>query len=82
MNLSKSTKIKVFKRDGYKCLLCHTKKHLTIDHILPRSMGGSNHIDNLQTLCEYHNKTKGNNSVKDYRNKKSLPVVDPYLSER
>lgn len=75
-------KRKIFKRDGKKCLLCGTKKHLTIDHIIPISKGGGDEEDNLQTLCEYHNKFRGNNSTKDYRNYKGLPAVDPYMCER
>lgn len=47
------TRPKVFKRDGGKCVRC--KKALTlynchIDHI-KSGMRGTNHIDNLRTLC-------------------------------
>lgn len=34
-----------------KCCLCKTNKHLTIHHILPRSMGGTNDDENLAVLC-------------------------------
>ena len=56
----------VYSRDGYKCLKCGATKGLTLDHVKPRSKGGSNRFDNLQTLCASCNTTKGSNEV-DYR---------------
>ncbi len=43
----------VFERDKYKCLKCDnkTRSHLTINHIVPRVVGGSNKTENLETLC-------------------------------
>lgn len=66
-NLSSSIRHKVFKRDGYKCVECGaTNKDtmLTINHIIPRIKGGSNCIDNLQTLCKYCNNDKASDSWK------------------
>lgn len=34
-------------------------RYLTIDHIVPRSRRGTNHPDNLQTLCDSCNARKG-----------------------
>ena len=52
-----------FKRDNYKCLDCGATKEKTIlhaDHILPVSQGGTDELDNLQTLCENCNLAKSN----------------------
>lgn len=51
----------VFKRDGYRCVECgNTNKTsvLEIDHIIPVSRGGSDELDNLQTMCYECNKVK------------------------
>ena len=38
-------------RDGYKCRKCGSKTHLEVHHIIQRKDGGTNHRDNLVTLC-------------------------------
>ena len=49
----------VFQRDGYACLRCGSDTDLTIDHIHPVALGGTNHPSNLQTLCRSCNAGKG-----------------------
>jgi len=51
-------KQKLIDRDGEKCCHCDSKKNLAIDHIIPRSKGGSNELDNLQLLCKPCNNEK------------------------
>jgi len=59
-------KEEIFKRDGYKCLVCNRGREdgveLCADHILPKDKGGTNTIDNGQTLCTEHNLLKKNYS--------------------
>jgi len=38
-------------RDDWRCQDCGIRKRLTIHHIVPRTQGGSDHPDNLVTLC-------------------------------
>lgn len=51
----------VFKRDGNQCVYCGNAHHSpTIDHVLPRSMGGKDTWENLVTACQKCNSKKGN----------------------
>ncbi|MBZ2166988.1 HNH endonuclease [Methanobacterium spitsbergense] len=61
----------VFKRDNYRCLECgKTNKETTLhlDHIRPVTQGGSDELDNLQTLCETCNIAKSNRAWKGGNN--------------
>ena len=49
------------------CAGCRTHfpfKVFDVDHIIPESKGGTDHIDNLQLLCSHCNRTKGNRPQK------------------
>lgn len=71
--VSKKTKKSILRRDGYKCLCCGSREYLTVDHIIPRSKGGLNNKNNLQTLCFNCNQSKGTKII-DYRKVKPLMV--------
>lgn len=46
-------------RDGWVCLHCGSPDDLTLDHVIPWSVGGSDETNNLQTLCRSCNARKG-----------------------
>jgi len=69
--LSSRQRLKILLRDGYTCQWpgcglskqSHPNVNLHVDHILPVSEGGTNHDENLQTLCATHNLSKGSKIV-------------------
>ena len=60
--ISRQLRDAILSRDGA-CLRCGSKKKLTIDHITPLTLGGSNGYENLQTLCEHCNSLKSNKTA-------------------
>lgn len=51
---------------GDKCIKCGCPDYVTIDHVVPLSVGGRNHYTNLQPLCTGCNSQKSD-LVEDYR---------------
>ena len=44
------------------CKMDFPFKIFEVDHVIPQSKGGTDHLDNLQMLCPHCNKVKGNRS--------------------
>jgi len=63
----------VFQRDQWKCVACGRNSQdgaiLHVDHIIPRSRGGLDSLENFQTLCDVCNIGKGNRDATDLRTK-------------
>jgi len=56
------------RRDNFCCQYCGKKTHtLTIDHVIPKSRGGSDTWDNLVTACVKCNNKKGNRTPEEAR---------------
>lgn len=49
----------VLRRDRHTCQYCGSTKHLTLDHVIPRSKGGQHSWDNVVAACERCNAFKG-----------------------
>lgn len=64
-----ATKRELFERYGKVCIVpdCRTTDNISIDHIMPVSLGGTHDIENLQPMCRSCNSRKGNREQIDYR---------------
>ncbi|MBT9139117.1 MAG: hypothetical protein DDT31_01698 [Syntrophomonadaceae bacterium] len=60
----------IFKRDAYRCVVCGKGREdgveIHADHKIPLDKGGTNTIDNGQTLCSEHNFLKKNYSQTEF----------------
>jgi len=80
----------ILKRDGYRCQYCGTKSHeLTIDHVIPKSRGGSDSWDNLVSACKECNNKKadrtpeeaGINLIKKPRRPHHILFITQYMGK-
>ena len=56
----KLTKFEVFNRDNYTCQYCGRQtKELTLDHVVPRWLGGEHTWGNVVSACKPCNRRKG-----------------------
>lgn len=56
----------ILRRDGYRCQYCGTySTNLTVDHIIPKSRGGSDTWENLVAACISCNNKKGNRTPEE-----------------
>ena len=65
MTVSSSTRHVVRERANLRCEYCHADERwqfvrFTLDHVLPKSVGGSDDADNLALACRNCNERRGN----------------------
>ncbi|MFN3649133.1 MAG: HNH endonuclease [Armatimonadota bacterium] len=75
----------VFARDGYQCQYCGVSgRDLTIDHVVPRRLGGPSTWENLVACCRRCNSRKGdkplNQSGMRLKKEPRRPRFIPYIS--
>ncbi len=60
----KLSREEIFRRDNYICQYCGRRvSHPTIDHVVPRRLGGQDTWDNLVTACAACNARKGGRTL-------------------
>ncbi len=74
----------VLARDHYTCQYCGSTRELTIDHVVPKWMGGPHTWDNLVACCRKCNLKKGDKTPKQanmkLKNDPRRPKFIPYIS--
>jgi 5-methylcytosine-specific restriction endonuclease McrA len=56
----KLSKFEVFNRDKYTCQYCGRQvRELTLDHVVPRRLGGEHSWENIASACKVCNRRKG-----------------------
>jgi len=77
-----TTRRRIYKRDGYRCVYCgaaagtETDVKLTLDHLVPRCLGGTNHPSNLVTCCHRDNSDRQHLSLRAWFKKLRSRGVD------
>jgi hypothetical protein len=76
---TEEARLAVFEAAGWKCRVCGRTGNLTIDHIIPRSKGGTNKRSNLQALCRACNEAKADAVPLGYEYPSIQPAPTVYL---
>ncbi|NJM99062.1 MAG: HNH endonuclease [Phormidesmis sp. RL_2_1] len=85
MPISDETKRAVRERANYLCEYCHSSARLsasrfTIDHITPKSLGGSDELENLALACRRCNERRYNFIASiDPETQTTVPIFNPRL---
>jgi len=76
----------VLERDNYQCQYCGKSLHnntATLDHIIPRSLGGQTNFLNIVASCKVCNSKKSNKLLKDtsfnLKNKPFKPIKKSFI---
>ena len=64
--IRQTTRLAIYLRDGLACAYCKATGSLTLDHVIPHSLGGSNEPTNLLTACETCNKSRGTRDLREF----------------
>lgn len=73
---------KVYKRTGGKCWYCGVKlslergkkNRMTLDHVIPKSKGGTSDLDNLVPACRWCNTGKADSPLEVFRQRAGVGV--------
>ena len=81
--LSDLIQLQVRQRSKFLCEYCHACENwqyvkFTVDHIMPRSLGGSDDLENLALACFHCNRRKTNQKTAiDPESKETVSLFDP-----
>lgn len=79
MAIKQIVKLNMWRRDNFTCVYCNSKAshsvELTLDHVIPKSKGGTNNQDNLVTSCRSCNQLKGSRSLLEFITTENIKVT-------
>lgn len=83
MPINNQLKQTIRERAGYLCEYCHSPERLsanrfTVDHVIPKSLGGSDELDNLALACRRCNERRYNFVAGiDPETQEIVPIFNP-----
>lgn len=79
--ITKVRRRRIYARDQHRCIYCNElAERLTLDHVIPRSAGGSNVSENLLTACMDCNRDRGNQPVTQFAPNAALRILTAMTS--
>lgn len=74
------TRKNILTRDGHRCQYCGTTRGpMTVDHVIPKTMGGGDTWENLACACSKCNNKKGDRTPDQAGMKLKRPPIRPSL---
>lgn len=76
-NISRLLRQDIYERDKFTCQFCQNQfqvSELSIDHLVPVSLGGLDEMTNYVTCCRRCNSKKSNMPLPDFLNQLGIPV--------
>jgi 5-methylcytosine-specific restriction endonuclease McrA len=74
----KLSKREILRRDNYTCQYCgRHAAFMTIDHVVPRRLGGQHSWENLVAACPACNHRKGGNTLEQVHMRLLKPPIEP-----
>ncbi len=78
-------KEEIFRRDNYQCVVCgrgvKDGVEICVDHKIPKDKGGTNTVNNGQTLCMEHNLLKKNYSQTEFGKRLVIKLYEEALEK-
>lgn len=68
-------RLAILARDNFQCVYCGAQDNLQLDHLRPRSKGGSNDPSNLVTACASCNRTRGDKPWWEFASEKAAERI-------
>ena len=65
--ISTAKRFAIYARDGHACVYCGSGEMLSLDHVIPRSKGGTDSAENLVAACQPCNSSKRDRDLTEWK---------------